>query len=446
VAAGRSVAVSAARTATAPARPRPRPDLAPEAVSALYASADGEIDARVGGDVGFEAMLRATPCEMDADTLAGFRSRHAVITAFHERCLELFRASLRGDCDPRIAALLLGDVSDDFGAAYHLKLSDRQHRPPVFFRTDEVEPGKLSEIQCPGSGWDLADMVRTLYQSNPDVFGEPKHFKRSLSSEFARAVRGYLGAEPVIHHLVDNASGPQGMRYFIQRTRDEGVRYFTYDRDVGSNDCNFVRAHDFVSVLHHNFYADRMRRCDRGELCFDLPPSALFDGKLILAWPFWSLTRGHFGDEVRDLFPYTTPIVPDGIEMEGGERVTIEDLFEGRRAEKAFYVKYAGTDVGINWGSRAVFLTSQLSRLHARRLISRISDDWKRGRVWVIQRAVRSKETISVFERSGRATDTNSYAKWSGFYGPDGLLGIKAWHRRFYKVHGAANTALSIVY
>lgn len=416
-----------------------------ESIRDLYASVDGEINSRLGCDMGFEALLRAHPCVMEDETVEGFRSRYRVINAFHERCLALFKASLSGECDPSIAAMAMGDLPEGFGVAYHRELTDAQHRPPVFFRTDEPVPGKLSEVQCSGSGWDLVELVRKVYVENPELFGPPRHFERSLAAEFARTVREYVRGEPVIHHLTENASRPHGMRYFIQRTRDEGARYFSYDRGVRPDDCNFVRSHDFVSLANHNFHAERMRRCDRGELCFDLPPSALFDGKLIMAWPFWSLTRRHFSDEVRDLFPYTALITPDGIEIEDGERITIDEFCSRGQSERSFYIKYAGTDIAINWGSRAVFLASTLSGVQLRRLMDSITADWGRGRFWVMQPAIRRMEPVAVFTREGAITVADAYGKWSGFYGPDGLMAILAFHKRFHKVHGSTDTALSIV-
>lgn len=36
--------------------------------------------------------------------------------------------------------------------------------------------------------------------------------------------------------------------------------------------------------------------------------------------------------------------------------------------------------------------------------------------------------------------------KWSGFYGPDGLMGVLVMHKHFSKVHGSEDTVMSIVY
>jgi hypothetical protein len=188
-----------------------------------------------------------------------------------------------------------------------------------------------------------------------------------------------------------------------------------------------------------------MQRCERGELRFDLSPSALFDSKLIMAWPFWSLTREHFSDEARALFPYTAVIGPEGIEMDDGGRVTLEELCSRPRSGKAYYVKYAGTDISINWGSRAVFLLSTMSGRQARELVASIEADWRRGRHWVIQPAIRHKQRVAAFTRDGEVLETDAYGKWSGYYGPDGLMAVWTCHRRYHKVHGSPDTIMGLV-
>ena len=189
-----------------------------------------------------------------------------------------------------------------------------------------------------------------------------------------------------------------------------------------------------------------MRRCERGEVFFDLSPSVLFDCKLILSWPFCEATRDEYSDEVRALFPYTQVIEPDGFELASGEHVTIEELCSLPRSERQYYVKYAGSDVALNWGSKAVFRADRLSREQRRDLVETIVRDRDRGRYWIVQESVRFEEPVSAFSRDGGVIDGRAYTKWSGFYGPDGLMGIVVMQRRAQKVHGGGDTIFSIVH
>jgi hypothetical protein len=360
--------------------------------------------------------------------------------------LEIFKASLAGECDPAIAASAIGDVPAHLGREYHRQLSERQHQTPVFFRTDEPVPGKVSEIQCPGSGWCLAEELLVLYRSREDIFGRPRHFSPSLAACFAGVLRRFLGAEPLVHHLVENASRPHGMRYFIQRTREHGVKYFGYDKDVAPQDCNFIRSHDFITLPHHNFFVKRMERCERGLMKFDLPPSVIFDGKIILAWPFWERTREFYSDSIRTLFPFTNVIGVDGFELASGERVSLDALFRNGRGQRNFFIKYAGSDIAINWGSKAVFHAGSLSRAQRGALTERIVKDTQQGRSWIIQDAFEHNERVPVLQRNGETVDYSAHSKFSGFYGPEGLMSILVMQKSAAKVHGSESTVMSVVF
>jgi hypothetical protein len=302
----------------------------------LYRQLDDDINTRLGIDLGFTALVRTTSYPMDEATVNSFRDRYATIKRFQEITLAIFNASLRGEADPEIAQAVLGDVPAQLGRDYHRQLTERQHRTPTFFRTDEPVTGKLSEIQCPGSGWCLAEEILTLYRNNRSTFGPAQHFGESLASTFAETLRRQIGQSPVVHHLADNASRPHGARYFMQRPREHGIKYFSYDRDISPQDCNFVRSHDFITLPHHNFFVERMERCEKGTLSFDLSPSALFDGKIILAWPFWQKTRQFYDDQIRAVLPFTNVIQADGLELPGGKRVTLEQFSEIPRAQRNF--------------------------------------------------------------------------------------------------------------
>lgn len=425
--------------------PRTDAPVSAVAIHPLYRQLDEEINSRLGIDLGFTALIRASPYPLEAAALAGFRKRHAVIQRFQQRTLDLFKASLRGEADPEVAAMVLGDVPPHLGRAYHEQLTERQHQVPVFFRTDEPAPGKLAEIQCPGSGWCLAEELLTLYRHNPSVFGPPRHFQASLATAFAQTLRHFLGRAPAVHHLLDNASRPHGMRYFIQRTREAGVKYFSYDRDVAAADCNFVRSHDFITLPHHNFFVDRMQRCEQGQVRFDLSPSALFDGKLIQAWPFWERTCDAYDAEIRGLFPFTSVVRPGGVELPDGRRLGLADFFRLKRADRDYFLKYAGSDIALNWGSKSVFLASSLSQAQGSALADTIVAHSRQGRCWILQEAHAHREQVDVFCRSGETREMTAYSKFSGFYGPDGLMAVLVMQKPFHKVHGGADTIMSMV-
>ena len=399
-----------------------------------------------GSSTGFEALLGSRPYALEADEFAAAQARYATIKDFQESAMRLFRASLNGDADPIIAQGILSDVPESFGWNFHKKLPDSIWKTPVYFRTDEARLGQLTEVQCSGSGWDVVETMRDLYVASPAYYGEPQWFVRSLAEEFQASLKDYVGAEPVVHHLTDNASRPHGARFFIQRVREKGGHFFSYD-EARHSDCNFIRSHDCFSLYHHNFFADRLERSEKGECFFDLPPIALYDTKLIMSWPFWSRTREHFSDEVRALFPHTALIEADGVELENGVKVDVQKIAEIGNNQRKYFVKYAGTDVARNWGSRAVFSLRGLARGKCQEALTTITEEVRSGQPWILQASVHKKEEVTFWEPG---TDQEGImqgnGKWSCFYGPGGLMAMMVMHLGSHKVHGSDKTVMSLIY
>jgi len=78
--------------------------------------------------------------------------------------------------------------------------------------------------------------------------------------------------------------------------------------------------------------------------------------------------------------------------------------------------------------------------------MDRILADREQRRYWILQESVRCSEPVVALERNGKRSEIDAYSKLSGFYGPNGLMAIWVMHRRSHKVHGSAETILSLVY
>lgn len=410
-----------------------------------YRFIDEDIESRTLASVGFTNLIAKQPYAMDDATLEGYRSRYTVLKKFQEITRDIFVASLRGEADPTIAHTVLAGQPPCRGKEYHLKLTEKQLKLPVFFRTDEAAPGAIVEMQCPGSGWEIADHLRDIYLAFPDDFGKPTRFFRSLASSFAQSLRGYVGDEPIIHHLLNNASRPHGGRYFIQRCREEGLRFFSWDA-VQWKDCNFIRAHEFYDLRYNGFFDQWMEACEEGRLLFDHPPTPLYDAKVILAWPFWNKTREYYSDDIRALFPHTDIITPEGFHLADGSWVSLDDYCQTDKKKRTYYFKFAGTDPNLNWGSRAVYYTGSLSGVMCRQMFDRILADYQLGHHWIVQEARTWPESVTAIERDGQEVTIDAYTKLSGYYGPDGLVGILIMQEHSRKVHGSPKTVVSIVF
>ncbi len=148
---------------------------------------------------------------------------------------------------------------------------------------------------------------------------------------------------------------------------------------------------------------------------------------------------------MRYLFPFTTPLLPGGIEMPDGACHSIEDFARWPQSRRAYYAKYAGADWTRNWGSKAVYRLSNLGSGACLDFLRQCLSGYERGEIWLLQREEYQEDQIEYLTRAGAVNSGSLRAKFSGFYGPGGCLGVMALHRHHFKVHGQEDTVMSYV-
>lgn len=408
-----------------------------------YEFLDQQLNDALKTNLEFDLLLSTKLYKFDPSVVQGFFERYSLIKEFQEITLSLFNASLNGDEDPEIASLLLNELPANQGWEYHKNLN-LQHTP-VFFRTDEVAPGKISEIQCPASLWGICDQLYDFFVSHQKDFGECQTFSKSPAENFSDSLKQYIGGEPFVHHLTDNSSIPHDVRYFIQKTRENGIKYYTFDKEVSPYNCHMVRSHAFAGLLADNYFLERVEKYKQRKFHYDLPPSILFDEKIPFFFPFWEKTQKYFPDRIKSIFPFAQLIRPDGFFLEDGSKVDIDTFCRLSAKRRNYFIKYAGSDLSINWGSKGVYRASAFSGAKCREFLNSILKGYPNNRYWIIQKAYYHEDHANYFDRSGEIKNTKVHSKISGFYGPSGLNGILMMQRPFYKVHGSEETIVSIV-
>ena len=404
----------------------------------IYDWLDNEFNSTIVSDIAFSQLVATAPCIIPSTEYMKIQERLRIIHEFQDGCIRLFKNALR-DNDEVLLKWLVNETPVSLGIEYHKALLDWHFTKPVFFRTDEMELGKIAEIQCPGSHW---GELESLYSYYRDV--NSLHAQNTPSILFTRQLRKYLGDyQPVVCYLTDNSSAPIGVRYFINKTRP-GIKYWGIDNGVKALDCNFIRSHSFYGLCADNFFKFRQKQ-SRPQFKYDFPPNVLFDQKATLVLPFWSRTRNFFTDEVRNHIIYSTPLISDNIELDNGECITTNEFSSKPQSQRAYYLKYAGSDVSINWGSRAIYRLSNESSGHCKELLQRCLDDSKRGRIWILQKEVTSKDEVNYLDRTGDERIEKLNVKYSVFYGPFGVIGVMKYHRKHFKVHGQYDNVLSLV-
>jgi hypothetical protein len=337
--------------------------------------------------------------------------------------------------------LLLNDSNSQISENFYSILPPEAWTIPVFFRTDESKAGKIFEIQCPGSGWGDVVLLESVLKNNYTNGALP--FYDLVNTYVNSLQRHFDGYTPSVMHLLDNSSNPSMMRYFISKTSSY-LKYWGYSKEVKNAECNFIRSHSVYGLIAENLFKHRLKLVEGGKAKFDLPPLLIFDQKMTLCLPFLEETRGLFSEDIRKMLVYTNPIYPRGFRDFGGNWITIEDFLKRPPGQRKYFLKYGGCDTSANWGSRAVY---RLDTKAASDLLKKATLDFINNRPWVIQPASSEKETVTYLTRTNDQPITeNLTAKYSTFYGPNGVMSIRTHHRKSTKVHGQPDSIAGIAY
>ena len=229
--------------------------------------------------------------------------------------------------------------------------------------------------------------------------------------------------------------------------------YWGIDKNVKAMNCNFIRSHSFYGLCGENYFRTRIEQA-KLKFKFDAPLYILFDQKATLVLPFWEKTKHLFSEDVRKIIIYSTPLIDETIELKNGEIVSLENFSKRPQSQRKYYLKYAGADVSINWGSKAVYRLNNYSSGKCLELLRACLSMYPKGKIWLLQKEYTEEIAISYYNReSGNIQNTSNSlfcsdtfnAKYSSFYGPFGLIGFVGSYRKHYKVHGQPETVISIL-
>jgi hypothetical protein len=405
----------------------------------FYRALDEALARPLVGIAGFSECAQVAPVRIPEWVFAQRRNRLKDLRLFFEVTLKIFHAVIAGQFSPMLCRFLFNNVPECFGLEFHKRLPAQAWTIPTFFRTDESKNGKIFEIQCPGSGWgDLQLLSSTYTLTNSSVALNRYCPSQAVSREIINLVKK---DSPSVLHLLDNSSNPISMRFLIATTQPP-LRYWGYESSVRNDECDFIRSHSFFGLVNENLFNNRLASAGEGKVIFDLPPVLVFDQKAPLCLPFLEETREFFTDTIRDVLTYSYPVQENGFRDVDGTWVGVQEFVSRPASRRKYFLKYAGCDVSTNWGSRAVF---RLNDSKAGELIKRAVQDARRDRFWLIQPEISEKETVRFFERSGGdEREKKMTIKYSCFYGPTELIGLRTMHRNHYKVHGQKDTVVGV--
>lgn len=392
-------------------------------------------------DIFFDENILSKPIKLTNDELVIRKNNYNNINNFFEISKEIYKNIIFQKSETKLKKLLTGDSVVHVPIEFIRKLPLDVWTRPHFFRTDESRGGKIFEIQCPGSGWGDLILLQSLYNH---FYKNEFEENFTAKEKFIKSIKSLFGSETVtILHLLDNSSNPSSMKYFIKKTTPP-LRYWGYTKNVKNSECEFIRSHSVYGLIAENLFKSRLIKASEGKLKFDLPPLLIFDQKMILALPFIDDTKDNFSDEIRDSLVYSYPLTSKGFRDESGQWVDINSFLKRPSSSRKYFLKYAGCDTSINWGSRAVY---RLDSNNASKLLDIAIRDYDINRPWIIQPDCSEKEKIEYYTRDNSyPIIENITAKYSTFYGPNEIIGVRTHHRRSTKVHGQPDAVAGLAY
>ncbi|MCX6230363.1 MAG: hypothetical protein NTZ33_02355 [Bacteroidetes bacterium] len=403
---------------------------------------DNEIQSFISDNNQFNQNVLFEPITITESIYKNRFSNFNTIQLFFAKVLTLFKTAIEipSDFNKDILKLLMNDSSDKISLSFYKSLDEKIWTLPKFYRTDESKESKVFEIQCPGSGWGEVILLEKLYKVK---FGN-RYPYYNIQNSFIEEIKKITGKDkPWVMHLLDNSSNPSSMRYFIRET-SKGLKYWGFDKNVINSNCDFVRSHSVYGLIAENLFKVRLEKAINCEVYFDLPPLLIFDQKMILCLPFLDETRHLFNDNIRQTLAYTYTFTPKGFRDFDGSWISIEEFRKRIPSKRKYFLKYGGCDTSVNWGSRAVYrLDSNSCDEH----INMALKDFKNNRPWIIQKDCSNKEIVSYIERNNNVIQSKKLtAKYSAFYGPNGLMAIRTHHRQSTKVHGQKDSVVGLAY
>jgi hypothetical protein len=389
------------------------------------------------GSRAFTALVPMSgPYQASARRIELSRSRGKGVSDFFRRCLDVYDAILADELPPIVGRVLYGDCPASFGLEFHRGLGAAAHTIPRSFRTDESLSGKLYEVQVPGSGWGDYLLLSEFYDRETGG-------TRAIDTLtwYVDRLKEHCGTvDPRIMYFVDSASSQAGARYFVQRSRELGLRYYGWDPDVSLRDIDFVKSHTWHSLWMDPQVTLRIKQAQTNCGLYDLPPNWIFWTKVMCALPHWRLTRDLFTDRDRDLFAYTAVLEPEGFQSPDGDFVTREQFLASKPSRRRFYLKYCGFDRGRNGGSRGVYRIDSSGEA-VNKLIRNAWDESVTGAPWILQQAVEDDYVEGVED----PRLAGMHSKYSALCAFEELYGSLLMLRKHFKVHGQADTLSTIV-
>ncbi|MFH1126386.1 MAG: hypothetical protein V1703_04620 [Candidatus Altiarchaeota archaeon] len=339
-----------------------------------------------------------------------------------------------------VLKLLEGGLDDRAVWYQHRLYEGKPVRLPVFMRADMLSLDRTVELNIPGSGLGWMDSMDGYAPGR-------RNFGCGLARGWAEGLKRLTGKErPRVALPLYSEDVRNELNHFAGALSAMGVETLVYGRDLPD-----PAKVDVIVRFSMNYMTSRPGWNEiwdaymAGKLEIEPPPTSIYDTKIPFYLPFFSETRSAFPDAMRELFPRTWLVEPEGkipLIIGGVEKeVDVERIPDLPGKERELVIKYAGSKSALGGGGRAVFQLDG-SREGARKLIQQALRDLRLEEdPWVIQERLKKYFDVEYLTPEGGLSTARMHARIMPYYrlqeGQVVVDGGSVLFSENWKVHGA---------
>ena len=411
------------------------------------------ISEAIGKDKKFTMLLASEPFSLPKEEHRGFNERYEKIKEFFTITNSLvYKALFHKTKEAKeLYTLIFSGKKQEIINEQRLWYKNEKNPLPLFFRTDESQPGIITEIQCPGSG---IAQVGELQKAWEQVLGKKlwPDWDRQIVKDIIKVTKK---KNPKLIYL-PRSSCIEDAELFYQKTAELGLVYLNplvknnndYKRLTKKMvlDANFIKAHSYGFQRVWPIFKEMVKSASKKEITIDVPPALIFNMKLNMALPFYKRTKQYYPNYIHLLFPETIVIEPNKKIRFENKKITYEEYSDLPDRKRKHILKSAsGISIpDIEFGGRGVFSLSRTSRKKCLQLFKQALTNYKEGERWVIQPEMNKRYEYKTLKHR-KIIQESGYAKFSGFYGPNGLIARRAFFKNYYKVGGSKETTCAVI-
>lgn len=387
----------------------------------------------------YNLLVGAQPFTISQSEFAHMTVKGTLLMQLLTTCNQMYRESLSNPgLVSRLFEIGLSSKAVDLQRKFY---EEGRIRMPLFVRADMPNIEKIIEFDVPGHGWGLMHSIEDVTLDKP-TFGDWMY--RGIVS----GVRSLTGkSRPNVALIIPDNEVRDYTEYFARRLRGGGVNIMVFGPNYAPIPSEFdvvITNEDMNCIAGHDYYTDILKAYLAGSIELEPSPTTLYKRKTALILVSHPETRNRFPDEIRDLFPETYLVEPNGtvpIETKNGMvDIPFEQLPEQPCSKRRFVLKYAGSKEELNAGGAAVFDFEGGRNGAIQKMTTALLDYSERNDPWILQRKVKTKyPTIYLTPQDTLAVEM-MHTRITPLYLFQGngckIIGGSALFSRNWKVHG----------